>query len=440
MNTRNGSARLGRRRFLKGAAGALAAPFILPRSVRGANARLNIAAIGAGGKGLVDIGFCGGENVVALCDVDERQFAGAKKKYPDARLFKDFRAMLDEIGKSIDAVTVSTADHSHAVAAVMAMKMGKHVYCQKPLTRTLHEARTMLLTARERKVATQMGNQGHCNAESRRLVELIQAGALGGVREVHVWTDRPIWPQGLDRPKDTPAVPRELDWDLWLGPAPERPYHPAYHPFKWRGWWDFGTGALGDMGCHNSDVAFWSLGLRDPVTAEAEVSGTHAETAPKWAVITLGFAARGAQPAVKFVWYDGGKKPPADLVKGKDLPGNGSILVGEKDTLFVPSMWGRGQFLSGAKAEDFKDVPETLPKHADFERAHYQEWIEACKGGPASHSNFELAAPMTEALLVGNLAMRLGRKITWDAAAMKVKDVPEADALIRPEYRKGWSL
>ncbi len=434
------STRISRRRFLAQSSAAAAFPYIIPRSVRGAGEKLNIAGIGVGGKGEVDVGFCAGQNVVALCDPDDARAAGTVKKFPGAKVYKDFRKMLEEMGKGIDAVTVSTPDHTHAVAAVMAMKMGKHVYCQKPLTRTISEARMMLEVAREKKVATQMGNQGHANAGSRRLVELIQGGVLGKVREVHVWTDRPIWPQGMGRPEGTPPVPKSLDWDLWLGPAPERPYHKAYVPFNWRGFWDFGTGAQGDMGCHNSDVAFWSLGLRDPISAESESSGLNSETAPKWSVVTLQFPERDGRAALKFVWYDGGKLPPAELVKGTELPKNGSILVGDKDTLYVPSMWGPGKFLSGAKAEDFKEIPEKLPKHADFERRHYEEWFEACKGGAPSYSNFEVSAPMTEALLVGNLSVRLGKKIEWDAASMKAKNAPEADALIRPEYRKGWNL
>ena len=434
------TSRISRRRFLGTGLAAAAAPLLLPRSVRGANEKLNIAGIGVGGKGEVDTGFCSGENLVALCDVDESRAANTLKKFPNAKIYKDFRRMLEEMGKGIDAVTVSTPDHTHAVAAVMAMKMGKHVYCQKPLTHTIHEARVMMQTAREKKVATQMGNQGHANALSRRNVEVIQSGALGKVREVHVWTDRPIWPQGIERPKETPPVPKGLDWDLWLGPAPERPFHPAYVPFKWRGFWDFGTGAQGDMGCHNSDVAFWALDLRDPVSAQAESSEIFPDSAPKWSVVTIQFPERNGRPPVKFTWYDGGKLPPADLVKKDELPTNGSIIVGDKDTLYVPNMWGGGTFLSGAKLEDFKDVPDKLPKTQDTERRHYQEWIEACKGGPPAWSNFDYAAPMTEALLVGNLAVRLGKKIEWDAASMKAKNCPEADPLIKTEYRKGWSL
>src|SRR6266540_4149904 len=287
---------LTRRQFVKRSAvvgAALAFPFVARRTVLGANNRLNIAGIGVGGKGASDIANVDNENIYALCDVDEARAAETSKKYPQARWFKDFRVMLEKEGRNIDAVTVSTPDHMHAPAAIMAMKMGKHVYCQKPLTRTVHEARQMAEIARQHKVATQMGNQGHSHPETRRLVELIQAGVLGKVREVHVWTDRPIWPQGIDRPSDTPAAPKTLDWDLWLGVAPWRPYHPAYVPFNWRGFWDFGTGALGDMACHNMDIAFFSLGLRDPVSVQAESSGVNRETAPKWSVITFDFPGRG---------------------------------------------------------------------------------------------------------------------------------------------------
>mgnify|MGYP001568324802 CR=1 FL=1 len=303
---------LNRRRFLQhsiAATGALAFPFVASRNVLGANERLNIAGIGVGGKGASDVSNVDQENLVALCDVDDANAAGSFKKYPAAKRYKDYRVMLEKEGKGIDAVTVSTPDHTHAPAAIAAMKMGKHVYCQKPLTHTVYEAREMARVAREHKVATQMGNQGHSNPETRRLVELIQGGVLGKVREAHIWTDRPIWPQGTDRPAETPDVPATLDWDLWLGVAPWRPYHKAYVPFAWRGFWDFGTGALGDMACHNMDIAFFALGLRDPLSVEAQSSGVNNETAPKWSIIHYEFPAHADQPAVKMVWYDGGKKP-----------------------------------------------------------------------------------------------------------------------------------
>lgn len=434
-----------RRRFLKRAGltvAALGCPFVARRNVLGANERLNIAGIGVGGKGSSDVGNVDHENIVALCDVDEAQAAGTFKKYPRAKRFNDYRVMLEKEGRSIDAVTISTPDHMHAPAAILAMRMGKHVYCQKPLTHTVREARQLTLLARRHRVATQMGNQGHAHPHTRRLVELIQAGVLGKVRQAHVWTDRPIWPQGIDRPAETPPVPATLDWDLWLGVAPWRPYHPAYVPFKWRGFWDFGTGALGDMACHCMDLVFFALQLGGPTSVEAQCSSVNNETAPAWSIITYEFPARGDWPAVKMVWYDGGKKPSPDWVKGRELPGNGVILVGDKDTLFVPSYWGGGAFLSGAKLEDFKSVPETLPKGGvdDFEKSHHQEWLNACKGGPPALSNFDYAGPMTEAVLLGNVALRVGQKIQWDAKKFKVTNVKAADHYLHKEYRKGWKV
>ena len=339
---------------------------VVPRRVFGANERLNIAAIGSGGKGQVDIDGCESQNIVALCDVDPGKAAHMFNRHAKAAKYADFRQMLEKEGKNIDAVTVSTPDHTHATAAAMAMRLGKHVYCQKPLTHSVLEARVLTDLARKHKVATQMGNQGHSNPDSRRYVELIQAGVLGDVKEVHIWTDRPIWPQGIGRPSGSPPVPKNVNWDLWLGPAPERPYHPAYHPFKWRGFWDFGTGAVGDMGCHNSDLAYWALNLRDPKTLEAVSSGINDETAPKWSIITYHFPQQGKRKPVKVVWYDGGKKPDSALARQKSLPGNGSILIGSKDSLYIPMYWGKGTFLSGATEADFKNVPETIEKPADF--------------------------------------------------------------------------
>ena len=436
---------LTRRQFVKRgaiAASALTFPFVATRNVLGANNRLNIAGIGVGGKGASDVENVSQENIYALCDVDEVNGAGSFRKYPKAKRYKDFRVMLEKEGKNIDAVTVSTPDHMHAPAALLAMKMGKHVYCQKPLTHTVHEARRMAEVARERKVATQMGNQGHCNPDTRRLVELIQAGVLGKVSAIHVWTDRPgtWWPQGIERPKGTPPAPPTLDWELWLGVAPWRPYHPAYVPFKWRGFWDFGTGALGDMACHCMDLAFFSLKLAAPSSVEAHSSAVNEETAPVWSIIVYEFPGQGARPPLTMTWYDGGKKPAADLVKSPELSSNGIVLVGDKDTLYVPNYWGAGSFLSGAKLEDFKDIPKTLPRPPDFERNHHQEWLDACKGGPQALSNFDYAGPMTEAVLLGNVALRAGKKILWDSKALKVTNAPEADRHLRTEYRKGWRV
>ncbi len=398
--------------------------------------KLNIGIIGCGGKAEENLNGVGGENIVALCDVDEVRGAEAFKKYPHAKRYQDFRKMLEQ-EKSLDAVVVTTPDHIHATAAVMAMKLGKHVYCEKPLTHSIHEARVMRETAAKFKVATQMGNQGHSYESTRQVVELVQAGVLGPVREVHVWTDRPIWPQGMGRPSETPPPPATLDWDLWLGPAPARPYHPSYLPFNWRGWWDFGTGALGDMACHNWDAAFWALQLGAPSEIEPESSGVNAETAPKWSILRYQFPARGDLPPVKLTWYDGGKLPSRDLAQGLELPKNGTLMIGEKGTLFMRD-WNANNFLllPQEKFAGLKAPAATLPRSP----GHYQEWIAACKGGPPALSNFDYAAVLTEAVLLGNVALRVGRKIEWDAKRMKAKHCPEADQFIHPLYRRGWKL
>ena len=432
-----------RRQFIQRstlAASTLAIPTFVPNRVFGANERLNVAGIGAGGKGAVDIDGCSRENIVAMADVDYVRAQTSFKRFDKATRYNDFRQMLEKEGKNIDAVTVSTPDHTHAVAAAMAIKMGKHVYCQKPLTHTVSEARILTKLARQHKVATQMGNQGHSNPDSRRLVELIQSGVLGEVKEAHVWTNRPVWPQGIDRPKEKPPTPDTLDWDLWLGTAPERPYHPAYLPFKWRGWWDFGTGALGDMGCHNQDLAYWALELRDPTSVEAKSSEVNNETAPKWSEVTYQFPKNKNRGPVKLTWYDGGKKPDPALAKEKTLPANGSIIIGSKDTLYVPMYWGPGQFLSGAKTEDFKKVAEFLPKPKDFGSHHYQEWIDACKGGKPAYSNFDYAGPMTESVLLANVALRSEGKIEWDAKKMRITNLPEANKYVTHKYRGDWKL
>jgi predicted dehydrogenase len=435
-----------RRRFLattiaaSGFAGACVSLGAAPRRVS-PNEKLNIGIIGGGGKGMENINGVSSEYIVAICDVDENRAAEAFKKLPQARRYKDFRKML-ELEKTLDAVIVTTPDHTHAAAAVMAMKLGRHVYCEKPLTHAIYEARVMRETAAKQKVTTQMGNQGHSYDSTRRVVEIVQAGTLGDVREVHVWTDRPIWPQGIDRPTETPEVPATVDWDLWLGPAPKRPYHSAYLPFNWRGWWDFGTGALGDMGCHNMDTAYWALKLGLPTAVEAESSGMNGETFPKWSVIKYDFPARGPLPPARLTWYDGGKMPARELFEGAqlkndELPKNGSIIIGNKGKIVLTD-WNANKFqlLPQDKFADFKGPEPTIPRTD----SHYKEWIAACKGGPPALSNFDYAATLTETALLGNLALRCGKRIEWDAKAMKAKGCPEADTLIKPTYRAGWSL
>lgn len=430
--------KLTRRHFLAAATASSAALFLpacaspITRTTRrrvSPNEKLNIGIIGAGGKGLENIAGVSSENIIAVCDVDDQRAAEGYKRLPDAKRYRDYRRMLDA-EKSLDAVVVTTPDHHHAPAAVMAMRLGKHVYCEKPLAHSISEARLMRKVAAEQKVATQMGNQGHSYDDTRRLVEVVRASVLGPVREVHVWTDRPIWPQGLERPSETPPVPSHLNWDLWLGPAPYRPYHSSYLPFNWRGWWDFGTGALGDMGCHNMDAAFWALKLEYPESVEAECSGANSETAPKWSIIRYQFPARGDMPPVSFTWHDGGKLPKAR--DEKPLPKNGCMIVGEKGHISFKD-WNPNGFIihPEEKFKDFKGPEPQLPRSP----GHYKEWIAACKGGPPALSNFDYAALLTETVLLGNVALRVGKKIRWDAKNMRAIGCPEADQFVRATYK-----
>jgi len=430
-----------RRTFLRGAA-AGGAGFLFLRSSRmafgyEANEKLDIAIVGCGGRGAGNLDEVAGENIVALCDIDDGITADAAKSFPKAKVYADFRRMLDQMHKGIDAVVVSTPDHTHAPASIMAMKMGKHVYCEKPLTHSVYEARMMREMARKHKVATQMGNQGTASDGLREEVEVIRSGALGQVYEIHVWSNRPVWPQGIDRPKETPPVPSELHWDLWLGPAPKRPYHPAYQPFNWRGWIDFGTGALGDMGCHTLNMPFMALDLRNPISVQAEVFEMTKETYPKRSIVHFTFPARGDLRALRLKWYDGGLKPPADVLDGRELPESGVVIIGDKGRLFSPDDYGSDrELLPKEKFADLKSPPQTLPRSP----GHHAEWIRACKGGEPAMSNFDYAAALTETILLGNLAIVTGEPIYWDAAAMKAINCPKADYYVNRPYRQGWSL
>ena len=441
------------RRAFMGSAAAVAAFTIVPAHVLGGpgkkapSEKLNVAGIGVGGRGAADINACEGENVVALCDVDSRQAGGTFKKFPNAKVYKDFREMLDKEGKRIDAVTIGTPDHIHAPAAIRAMKMGKHVYCEKPMAHTIWEAREMARVARKMGVVTQMGNQGHAGEGLRLYYEFIKDGAIGAVKEVHVWTDRAgvpggraWWPQGVDRPKDTPPVPEGLDWDLWLGPAPVRPYHPDYVPFKWRGWFDYGCGALGDMAVHNADPAFFALELGAPIAAEAESSPVNNETFPEWSIITYYFPAKGNRPAVTMKWYDGGKLPPRpeELEEGRNLGDNGILFVGDKGKLLGPSHAGAPRLIPESRMKEYGRPPKMLERSI----GHHEEWIQACKDGKPQNakSGFWYAGPFTEALLVGNLAVRTGKRIEWNSKKMKVTNVPEANQYVSKTYRAGWEI
>ena len=409
------------------------------------NAKLNLAGIGIGGQGGSDLRQMESENIVALCDVDWRYAAGAFKRYPQAKRHKDFRKMLEE-QKDIDGVVVATPDHLHAFASIYAMRLGKHVYCEKPLTHSVGEARQMTLVARQCKVATQMGNQGQASEETRRLCEMVWDNAVGPIREVHVWTDRPsrglfdeYWPQGVGRPSDTPPVPDTLDWDLWIGPAPMRPYHPAYLPFKWRGWWDFGTGALGDIGCHALDPVFRALKLGHPLQVEAVSSRVNDETYPLSSIVRYSFPARGSFPPLTLSWYDGGLRPPRPRDLNPDVPfgDNGRLLVGEKGSIYgnrlVPDELNRS----------YPRPAKTIPRSP----GHYQEWINACKGGQPAGSNFDWAGPLAEVVLLGNIALRRSlrealtfQSLAWDGPNQKITNLPEANQFLRRENRPGWQI
>jgi predicted dehydrogenase len=406
--------------------------------------KLNIACIGAGGRGYADLKGVSSENIVALCDVDDERAKRAYQEFPDAKRYHDFRRMFDEMHQQIDAVTIGTPDHMHALPAMIAMSYGMHVYCEKPLTHDVWEARRLAEMARDYGVATQMGNQGTATEGFRRGVEAIRSGVLGDVREVHVWTNRPVWPQGMARPTETPPVPETLEWDLWIGTAPWRPYHPAYHPFSWRGWWDFGTGALGDMGCHTANLAFMGLELGSPVSAEAENSSFSRDSFPTWSVITLNFPARGTKPPVRWTWYDGSDKKPAwvieklkSLIHGKELAGSGLVLVGDKGSLYSPNDYGANWYLLPEK-----DFEGWMPPEPSLPRSpgHHQEWIDACKGGPPAMSNFSYGGPLTEALLLGNVAMYTGQMVLFDGEDCRITNSELADSLLRRRYREGWSV
>ncbi len=409
--------------------------------------KLNVAGIGIGGMGRGDIeDLAKTENIVALCDVDwngsvERVFA----TYPKAKRYKDYRQMLDA-QKEIDAVIVATPDHNHAHISMEAIRRGKHVYTEKPLTHTVYEARMLTEAARKYKVATQMGNQGQASDATRRLQEMIWDGVIGPIHEVHVWTDRPnrglsdtYWPQGVRRPTDTPPVPETLDWDLFIGPAPMRPYHPSYHPFKWRGWLDFGTGALGDIGCHSFDSVFRALKLKYPTNIQAVSTLVNDETYPLGSMVTYDFPARGEMPPMRLRWYDGGMRPPR--IQGMDS----SVEMGAGGVLY---MGAKGQILGDRILPDsLNDSYKKPDPYLPSSPGHRQEWILACKGGEPAGSNYDWSGPLTETVLLGNIALRpeLREKLSFqslafDSEKLSFPNMPEADKFIHREYREGWKL
>ncbi len=405
------------------------------------NEKLNIAVIGCGGQGAENLKQVSGQNIVALCDVDDERGSEAFRQFPKAKRFLDYRKLFDVMHRQIDAVVVSIPDHMHAPVSLTAMELGKHVYCEKPLTWSIDEARKMARVAREKKLATQMGTQGMATDGSRAGIETIRSGVLGDIRELHVWTDRPAgwWPQGIDRPAEGLPIRSGLNWNLWLGVAPERPYHPAYCPFVWRGWKDFGTGAVGDMGIHNVAMPFAALDLGPPSAAKiVATSGLKPETFPAWSRLKLEFAARGGRGPITMYWYDGGQKPSAELVDGHKLADNGAIVVGTKGTLSsVEWTGGDWALLPENRFRDFKLPSASVPRAP--EQSHHHEWFAACRGGPPAFCRFDgFAARLTETMLVANLALRTGKDIHWNAETMTAKGCPEAAPLIKRDYRTGW--
>lgn len=451
-----------RRAFIEGAAAA-AAFTIVPRHVLGKGYQapsdtLNIACIGVGGKGHSDSRAMQNENVVALCDVDEERAAGGRDKqdspfdwYPKAKFYKDFRVMLDK-ESDIDAVTVSTPDHTHAVAAMNAMKRGKHVFVQKPMTHTIHEARALAEAAKKYGVITQMGNQGHAGEGGRLVNEWIWDGAIGDVTEVHCWTNRPIWPQGIEAPTEMPSVPPTLDWNLWLGPMAWRPYHPAYVPFAWRGFWDFGTGALGDMGAHILDHAYWALKFKYPTTVQASSTVYTQASPPISSMITYEFPERDGMVPAKLVWYDGGLKPPRPemIEQGRQMGdgGGGVLFIGSKGALMCSTYGRNPRIIPETKMKDYlKDQKDRGGPKVKLERSPgiHEEWLQAIKENKKelATTNFEYSGPLTETMLLGMVAIRMAdkhMKLEWDGKAGKFTNLDEANEFLHIDYRSGWEL
>jgi predicted dehydrogenase len=469
MNTipnrrKTGATQTSRRSFLRHSATAAAAFSIVPGHVIGLrgqtppSGRLNIAAIGIGGMGRNNIRKCAvDENIVALCDVDSGERAGKIfAEFPNARAYRDYRVMLEQ-QKDIDAVIIATPDHTHAVIGMAAIKAGKHVYMQKPLAHSVHETRVLTEAARRHKVATQMGNQGHSNDGTRQICEWIWSGAIGGVREVHAWTNRPVWPQGVEvaRPADTPPAPESLVWDQWIGPAPMRPYHPAYAPNAWRAWWDFGTGSLGDLGCHVLDPVFWALKLGQPASVEGCISTywegfwkktqPKNETYPRSSIVRYKFPARGSLPPVALTWWDGGLMPPRpeELEEGRRMgdADGGALFLGDKGTLMCGCYGLEPRLVPEKRMKEFQPPSPSIERIPDGQQGHEKDWVRACKGGQPACSNFDYSGPLSEMVLLGNLAVRFpNQRLLWDGPGMKITNDDDADAYVRRRYREGWTL
>ncbi len=446
-----------RREFITKSGIAVSGITILPSFILGGinhpspNSKLNIAGIGVGGMGRNYLNGAATENFVALCDVDEAMYknmltnekiingykSGFLEKIRAARFYRDFREMLDK-ENSIDAVMIGTPDHTHTTAALAAIARGLHVYCAKPLTRTIHESRVLAAAAKKAGIATQMSTQSDALEDLRLLREWIWSGAIGDVYEVQIWCDRPIWPQGLERPKEVVPVPNTLDWDLFIGPAPYRPYHPAYHPFNFRGWFDFGTGALGDMGCHFFNPVFKALKLGHPLTIEASSTKLFPETFPIGSIVHYEFPARGTMPPVKLTWYDGGLKPerPSELESHKDFPSTGILFRGTEGALLCDQTGYKPRLIPESKMISAGKPPVTEERSI----GHYEEWVAACKGGKPAGVEFGYGSLLTEIVLLGNIAIRRGKKLEWDGLKGKFTNDEAANNQIREPYHNGWEI
>lgn len=448
-----------RRTFLMGAALTAAGCATTTRPARrtiSPNEKLNVAGVGVGGKGMSDIYECNSENIIALCDVDDKRAAKAFNEFPDAKRYKDFRVMLEK-HPEIDAITVSTPDHMHAYVALTAMEMGKHVYVQKPLAHNIYETRQLTAAAERYGVTTQMGNQGHSGEGVRRCVEMVRSNAIGPIREAHCWTDRPgtkeraWWPQGVADPYPAEEIPANMDWDLWLGVAKERPYNKLYAPFNWRGWWDFGCGALGDMACHVMDPAMWALELGAPSSVECvSQDGNTSQTGPFNEVIKYVFPARGNHPELTLYWYDGGLKPPrpAGMPEGEDLGmrSSGSYFVGDNGVMAQDTYGERARLLPESAMADYTPPAPTIARVAEMapdkisDNAHRMDWINSIKNGTKPGSNFDYSGPFTETVLLGTVAVRVPGKLEWDSKKLRFTNSDEANMYVKRDNRKGWDL
>ncbi len=398
---------------------------------KAANQKLNIGCIGTANQAQFSIGNVKGENIVAICDIDKNYLDQAAADFPSARKYSDYRELLEKEAGKVDAVTIAVADHNHAPATIRAIRAGLHVYCEKPLTHTVHESRVVAEAAKKHGVATQLGTQIHAEENYRRVVEMIQSGVIGDVTEAHVWVGKG-WGGG-ERPTTGEEPPANLSWDLWLGPAPERPFSPGrYHPAQWRRWWAFGQGTLGDMACHYMDLPFWALELRHPTSCEAEGPDVHPETCPLGLIVRYEFPKRGKLPPVKLTWYDGDQIPK--LVNDQRVPGSGVMFVGSEGHMFAD--YGSYRLYPTDKFSGYEPPKPTIARSI----GHHAEWIKACKEGTPTTCNFDYSGALTESVLLGNVAYRTGRKLEWDAETLKATNCSEADKYIRKEYRPGWEV